>query len=176
MAAVVKKLNIDRNQIIATAQAMHEVRGTSLAEISKIIGVSKTSIQKWKTKYQWKSKKADLPKVIDLTRQTFIEGMAKEGMPPEKALKLMVKGMTEPKTDQIVEKQVERNKKGDLISKEYRVAFEGFADEGIRHKYHHDYMLAAGLIGNSKGLEINNNGEGSVNIQVNLAAKKGEND
>jgi len=167
MAAVIKTIKLDRNEVIATAQAIYEVRGTSLEKISKMLGVHVETVKKWKRKGVWKDREAELPKVLELTRQKTIEMFAKQGMPPERAVDLMIEGMED--------QQVEIVNEVDDSGKSHKVAktvFEGHKSYKTRHKFQHDYHLLTGQIGGSGKVELNNNGTGTVNVMVNLPEKK----
>ena len=155
--------SIGRTELLAVAKAMWEVQGLSARIIAENCGVSVGSIEKWKVKYNWMKKGNDADKVENLTRLKFMDLLSEQGMPPERAAKLLVEGMTKPQQDQIIDI--------DPKTKKPKVLFKGTPDYKARHKYHHDYLVMTGLIGNNKSLEVNNNGEGSVNIMVNLPPK-----
>lgn len=163
----VNNLQISRASAVTVAKLMYEIEGVSLPKIATNVGVSLNCVKKWKNKDNWLAKGVKAPEVAELTRQRFTNMLAEAGMPPEKAAALLVAGMTTPMKDQVIEPDT--NKKTGKTT--MKTLSEGVPDHGIRHKYHHDYMLAVGMIGNNSSLQVNNQGTGSVNVQVNLPAK-----
>lgn len=165
---MINKVTLGRNEVLALAKVMYEVKGNSLKEIGEVFGVSHNAVKKWKQREGWADRKSKLPEVVEITRQKFLDTMAQKGMPPERAADLLIQGMTEPMTGQIL---AEPDKKGGQVE----VLHPGTADYKARQKHLHDYLVLAGLIGNNgNGMQVNNSADGTVNIQVNIPTKEGE--
>jgi len=163
-----KALKVTKVQLKTNAQLMYEIKGMTLTDIGKALGITRVTLGKWKKKGGWKERGEDLPEVVEMTRQKTIEMFAEQGMPPERAAGLMIEGMTQPREGRVVEQKFDR-KQGKIVDK---VAFKGHKDFKVRHKFQHDYMLMTGQIGGSSKMELNNNGTGTVNVMVNLPEKK----
>ena len=158
-----KPYTIDKTQAKATAKAMFEIQGLSHDEISLKTGFSKSIIKQWSYKEKWMENRALLvPKVEELTRQKFLELASAQGLPPERAISALIEGLTQANKDYVVG---EKNGKIETL-------FEGKPDFAVRQKYLNTYMQVSGLIGNNVGNSgINVNGEGTVNVQINMPSK-----
>lgn len=142
-------------------RCMHEVDGFNLAQIAKKTEVPLRTVKAWKIRYGWLTKGQDRPEVQALTRQLFIEECAKQGMPPEEAIKLLVKGMTMP-ADEVLDPDT-----GKVLASR--------PDYRTQHKYQKDYWSMAGMLGGQgRGMEVHAGEGGTVNIQVNLPGKEME--
>lgn len=153
---------------------MWEVQGLTMPQIALSMGKSTSAIEKWSRVMNWK-KKSELKKegntgglaVREMTRQKFLDILSDRGMPPEKAIDILVKGMTEPELEPTI---LEGGK--DVFDQQLPDTIIRHKDHKTIHKYLHDYFIIGGAIGNpdkdSGGLK----GLGSINIQVNIPVKK----
>ena len=162
MVAPLKKVEMSKLEAVSYAQMLYEMKGVSLVKIAQSMGITRKTVTKWRDKHKWLEKGKEIQKVTSLTRDKFMNHLSDLGMPPEKAAKLLVEGMTKPMQDQVI--GTDKDGKATTL-------YKGNKDYKARHKFHHDYLVMTGLLGNNKTLEVNNNGEGSVNIQVNLPSK-----
>lgn len=146
------------------AKFLREVKGMTWPAVSEETGVPERTLQSWAEKEVWKAKGEDAVQVEEFTRQRFLELTAANGMPKQKAVELLVEGMTVPTVETVVE---EIDDKGKPEAKK-KIA----PDYNTRHKYQKDYWTLSGLYSTNKQMEINNQGSGTVNVQVILPEKK----
>ena len=159
------------------AKYLWEVEALTAREISEIVGASEKAIGQWAITYKWLSKREIraiergeiLPETRgsnlavqsrELTRQNFLNIMAKKGMPPEKVLDLLIDGLKNPKTKpfEITRKDPETGK---MVKKLVRDK-----DYKTRHKYLQEYLNISGLSSPSVS-----SGDTQVNVQINLPSK-----
>ena len=162
------KVLMSLDQAREVARNMWEIQGLTMSQIAKVMGKSLGAIEKWGRVMDW-MKKSDLKEnvgaeVRELTRKKFLDQLAEAGLPSERITELFVEGLTTPMQGEIVEL--------DSKTKKYKVAHPGTPDHKTRHKYHHDYMIAAGLIGNGTEQARGPGQGGSINIQVNIPEKR----
>ena len=140
----------------------------SLVDIGKRLQIPVRTLESWKAAEKWGAKGSEQAKVEVLTRQLFMEQMAREGLTATDAMKLLIEGMTKP-ADLVKRMETFVNEDGDL---ETREVWEEVPDYPTRHKYQAEYWKLSGLSQPSqKGLEVNAGEGGVVNIAVNLPAK-----
>ena len=149
------------------ARWMRETEGLSYPEISKTTGIPERTLQSWAQKEVWKKKGEDAPLVEQWTRTRFLELAAANGMPKQRALGLLVEGMTKP----VIETTEEKEVIGEDGQVSYKKEFKQLPDYATRHKFQKDYWVLAGMYSTNKQMEINNQGEGTVNVQVIIPEK-----
>ena len=143
------------------AQAMYEIEGMSSREISEELGIGKNTVLNWKRKELWKKRGADVALVNQLTRQNFLEKIAKQGMPTEKALQVLIDGMNNPNTEEVIG-----------VDGDGKAIVRTTPDHATIHKYMKEFFKMAGMM-DAPGKDTNSftAGEGGVlNVQVNLPA------
>jgi len=145
------------------ARYLREMRGRTWNSISEELGVPVRTLQSWGEKEVWKERGATAPEMEQFTRARFMELAAANGMPKTKAVQLLVEGMTKPIVETTQDKVTEE---GEIISEA-----KTLPDYATRHKFQKDYWVLAGLYSTNKQMEINNNGEGTVNVQVIIPEK-----
>lgn len=153
-----------RHQDHRRARYLHEMEGYSLPRISEETNIPVRTLASWKEKEVWKKKGADVEKVNMWTRERFLELSAANGMPKQKAVALMVQGMTEPSIETapaIVDEE------GTEV-----VKAKNTPDFNTRNRYQKDYWNLTGMMGGGgKGMDIHPEAGGTVNIQVNIPDK-----
>jgi hypothetical protein len=160
------KVLISLEQAMEIARNMWEIQGLTIPQIADSLGKSVSAVEKWKVKEGWLKKSEMVGEVRELTRKKFLDQLAEAGLPSERITQLFIEGLTQPMQGEIVEYDEEQ--------KQYVTKHEGRPDFKTRHKYHHDLMIAQGLIGNNqeKGGAGGPGGLSSINIQVNIPQKK----
>jgi len=155
------------------ARTMWEVQGLSMPKIAELMGKSTGAIEKWSRVMAWPLKSelkkrgnSNEVKVREMTREKTIQLLADRGMPKERAIDLLIKGMTTPELPPTVIPGGT-----DVYNNELPDTIITHIDHKTRHKYLHDYFVIDGSIGNSDrdGAE----GKGmAVNIQINIPEKR----
>ena len=138
----------------------HRLTQESRDKISKSKGMPQvSSLLKWKHNEKWLTRGAEIEKVETLTRSTFIEKMAAIGMPSDKALEILARGMTEPAD--VTPMGLDKDDNPVTIST---------PDFGTIHKYQQTYFKMAGMLDpvSKDGNNFTAGQGGVINVQVNL--------
>jgi transposase len=157
------------------ARVMWEVEGYTMPQIAEIMCKSLSAVEKWSRVMKWRSKREIKESgnrgpsaVLELTRQKTIELLAERGMPPERAIDILIQGMTTPElTPEVIEGEE------DVFGTKKQVVVRR-PDHKTIHKFLHDYFVIKGDIGNGSEGQGTSGGKGpmNINVQVNLPGKK----
>lgn len=150
--------------IRASARALWEISALPTREIAEKLGVAKDTISRWAEKENWLDKNLVKEAVIpEITRSLLLEKLANQGLPPEVAMQAMVDGLTKPEEEIAAVK-----------AEDGSVVMEGVVDYKTRHKYLETYLKLTGITGgnSNSGLNLNNTGEGNINVIVEIPALK----
>lgn len=141
------------------ARCMYEIEGLNLTQIEGEIGVTSKTLGEWKQKEQWLVKGAESDKVEYLTREIFVKKLIERGMPVDRAIDLLIEGMTKPSHDVVA--GLDENDKPVVHST---------PDYKVRQTYQKDFWKMTGMMDtlNKDGFGIHAGKGGTVNVQVNL--------
>jgi len=145
------------------AKYLFEFDGKSLRVVAKETGVNFKTIDAWKTKYGWKDKGEYGMELVQYTRNMYLEGVAKAGLPPEEAFKAQVDGIKKPMRHEVVGSDSD----GKPIVKKV-------PDYAVRNKYLKDHWTMAGVMGSFGRGGPDLEGGNTINIQINLPGTKDE--